>query len=94
MGGIFMGTTNLNIRMDREVKAAAEQIFEELGMTMTTAVNLFLRQTIRENGIPFELKLHVPNDTTAAAIAEGRALAGDKSKKGYQSMDELKAALL
>lgn len=88
-----METTNLNIRTDKEVKAAAELIFEELGLTMTTAINIFLRQTIRENGIPFELKLHIPNDVTAAAIAEGRALAHDPSKKGYNNMADLKAAL-
>ena len=51
-----MESTNLNIRTDKEVKIAAERIFEELGLNMTTAVNIFLRQTIRENGIPFELK--------------------------------------
>lgn len=88
-----MESTNLNIRTDKAVKAAAERIFEELGLNMTTAVNIFLRQTIRENGIPFELKLHVPNEETAAAIEEGRQLAYDKSAKGYRSMDELKAAL-
>ena len=88
-----METTNLNIRTDREVKLAAEQIFEELGLNMTTAVNIFLRQTIRENGIPFELKLDVPNAVTAAAIAEGRALARDNSVKGYSNMDDLRAAL-
>lgn len=88
-----METTNLNIRTDKEVKAAAEMIFEELGLTMTTAVNIFLRQTIRENGIPFELKLNIPNDVTAAAIAEGKALARDITKKGYSNMDDLKAAL-
>jgi DNA-damage-inducible protein J len=60
---------------------------------MTTAVNIFLRQTIRENGIPFELKLSIPNEETAAAIEEGRKLAYDKSVKGYKSMEELKEAL-
>jgi DNA-damage-inducible protein J len=88
-----METTNLNIRTDREVKIAAERIFEELGLNMTTAVNIFLRQTIRENGIPFELKLDVPNDITAAAIAEGRALARNKNVSGYSSMKDLRAAL-
>ena len=88
-----METTNLNIRTDREVKIAAERIFEELGLNMTTAVNIFLRQTIRENGIPFELKLDVPNDITAAAIAEGRALARNTSVKGYSSIGDLRAAL-
>lgn len=88
-----METTNLNIRTDREVKLAAERIFEELGLNMTTAVNIFLRQTIRENGIPFELKLDVPNDVTAAAIAEGRALARNTESKGYTNMDDLRSAL-
>ena len=88
-----METTNLNIRTDKAVKAAAEKIFEELGMNMTTAVNIFLRQTIRENGIPFELKLFVPNEATAAAIEEGRRIAHDPNVKGYKSIDELKAAL-
>ena len=88
-----MESTNLNIRTDKAVKAAAEKIFEELGMNMTTAVNIFLRQTIRENGIPFELKLSVPNETTATAIEEGRRIAHDQKVKGYKSIDELKAAL-
>lgn len=88
-----MESTNLNIRTDKDVKIAAEKIFEELGLNMTTAVNIFLRQTIRENGIPFELKLNIPNDTTVAAIEEGRKLAYDKSAKGYSSMDDLRAAL-
>lgn len=88
-----MESTNLNIRTDKEVKLAAEKIFEELGLNMTTAVNIFLRQTIRENGIPFELKLNTPNDVTASAIEEGRKLAYDKSAKGYTNMDDLKAAL-
>ena len=88
-----MASANLNIRTDKEVKAAAERIFEALGLNMTTAVNMFLRQTIRENGIPFELTLNVPNNVTAAAILEGRKLAYDSSVKGYSNMDELRAAL-
>lgn len=88
-----MESTNLNIRTDKEVKIAAEKIFEELGLNMTTAINIFLRQTIRENGIPFELKLNTPNETTAAAIEEGRKLAYDKTAKGYSNMDDLKTAL-
>ena len=69
-----MAATNLNIRTDKAIKEQAEQIFNELGLNMTTAINLFLRTAIREHGIPFELKLDVPNDTTAAAIEEGRNL--------------------
>jgi DNA-damage-inducible protein J len=47
--------TNINIRVDNDVKIKAQKIFSALGMDMTTAVNVFLRQAIRKNGIPFEL---------------------------------------
>lgn len=88
-----MATTNLNIRTDKEVKDKAELIFNELGLSMTSAVNIFLRTAIREHGIPFELKLEVPNDDTAKAIEEGRALMADPNAPKYSSMDALKDAL-
>ncbi|MBR4531499.1 type II toxin-antitoxin system RelB/DinJ family antitoxin [bacterium] len=88
-----MTSTNLNIRTDKAVKEEADRIFAELGLNMTTAINMFLRTTIREHGIPFSLKLNEPNDVTAAAIEEGRRIAADSSVKGYSSMDELRAAL-
>ncbi len=88
-----MATTNLNIRTDKEIKEQAEQIFSDLGLNMTTAVNMFLRAVIRENGIPFDLKLEVPNEVTAAAIEEGRRIASDPDVKGYTDISELKAAL-
>ena len=88
-----MATTNLNIRIEKAIKDQAENIFNELGINMTTAVNMFLRTAIREHGIPFELKLDVPNDTTAAAIEEGRKIAADTTVKGYSNMEDLKKAL-
>ena len=89
----IMATTNLNIRTDKEIKDQADRIFSELGLNMTTAINMFLRTTIRKNGIPFSLKLDVPNEITAAAIEDGRRIASDNSVKGYTDMDDLKAAL-
>ena len=80
-----MATTNLNIRTDKEIKDQAEKIFNELGLNITTAV--------REHGIPFELKLEVPNEITAEAIGEGRKLMADPSAPRYSSMDELKETL-
>lgn len=82
-----MSITNLNIRIDKEIKDKAEFIFAELGLNMTTAINMFLRTTIRENGIPFNLKLNIPNQTTACAIEEGRKLLQDKNIKGYSTME-------
>lgn len=88
-----MASTNLNIRTDKAIKDEAERIYNALGLNMTTAINLFLRASIRENGIPFELKLDVPNEVTVAAIEEGRRIAEDDTVPGYTSMDDLKAAL-
>ena len=88
-----MSATNLNIRTDKDVKEQAEQLFAELGLNMTTAINLFLRTAIRKHGIPFDLYLDVPNETTVAAIEEGKKLLNDPSSTKYSSMEELKAAL-
>lgn len=88
-----METTNLNIRTDKEVKEQAELIFNELGLNMTTAINMFLKTAIRERGIPFSLKLDIPNGETAAAIEEGKKLVASPSSPRYSNMDDLKNAL-
>lgn len=88
-----MATTNLNSKTDKIVKDQAEKIFNELGLNITTATNIFLRTTIRENGIPFELKLDVPNEITIATIEEGKMLMSDPSTQRYSSIDKLKVAL-
>ena len=51
-----MTNANISIRIDAETKERANELFNKLGLTMTTAVNIFLKTAIRENGIPFELK--------------------------------------
>ena len=88
-----MVTTNLNIRTDKVIKEQAEQIFNELGLNMTTAINMFLRTTIREHGIPFELKLNMPNETTEEAIKEGKRMMVDPSTPRYSSIEALKEEL-
>lgn len=86
-------STNINIRMDKDVKVAAERIFNELGFTMTTAINIFLRKAIQENGIPFDVKLNTPNEITLKAIEEGEALANNPSTESYETISDLKKAL-
>ncbi|MBQ7516153.1 MAG: type II toxin-antitoxin system RelB/DinJ family antitoxin [Schwartzia sp.] len=88
-----MQTTNLNVRTSHEIKAQAEAVFNELGLTMTSAINLFLKATIRAHGIPFPLTLDTPNHVTKAAIEEGRRIAADPKAKGYTNMAELRTAL-
>ena len=48
---------NVNVRMDKDLKKQAEKLFADLGMNMTTAINVFIRQSINHGGIPFEIKL-------------------------------------
>lgn len=88
-----MATTNLNVRTDKEIKEAAEKIYSSLGLNMTTAINMFLRASIRESGIPFDLKLNIPNDETIKAVEEGRMIAKDKKARSYDNMDDLRKAL-
>ena len=63
-------TVNLSIRMERELKEQAENLFSELGMNMTTALNIFVRQSVRQGKIPFEISLNKPNLETLAALRE------------------------
>ena len=63
-------TINLSIRMDKGLKEQAENLFSELGMNMTTAMNIFIRQSVRQGKIPFEIALNKPNEKTVAAIRE------------------------
>jgi DNA-damage-inducible protein J len=85
-------STNLNIRIDKNIKETSERVFEDLGLNMTTAINMFLRQVIRVNGIPFEIKGDVPNKETIEAIEESIKLAKDNTK-GYSNVEDLKKAL-
>ena len=52
-----MMNTSMNIRMNSEIKKQAQELFSQFGLDMTTAVNMFLRQAIRQQGIPFTLQL-------------------------------------
>jgi DNA-damage-inducible protein J len=65
---IMANTTNLNIRVDEELKRQAEAIFAELGLNMSTAMNIFLRYSVRYGGIPFDLRVEKPNAETLSAI--------------------------
>ena len=56
-GFIMTNTTNLNIRVDKELKEQAEIFFSELGLNMSSAFNIFVRQSLRQGKIPFELSI-------------------------------------
>ena len=87
------GSTNVSIRMDADLKAQADALFGELGMNMSTAFNIFVRQAVREGRIPFEISLNQPNRETIAAMLEAERIAKDPSVQGYTDMDALFADL-
>jgi len=55
-------TTNLSIRIDRDLKEEADQVFNALGMNLTTAITVFVRQAVRQKKIPFEIALYPDNE--------------------------------
>lgn len=85
-----MANSNINIRIDSEVKAEAQDLFAQLGMDLSTAVNIFIRQAIDFGGIPFTIQQRKYNAETEAAIQEGKdIISGKISAKRYSSFDEL-----
>lgn len=82
-------TTNISIRMDSDLKAQADALFGELGMNLTTAFNIFVRQSLREGRIPFDISLNRPNQDTITAMLEAEWIAKDPKVKGYTDLDEL-----
>ncbi len=63
-----MAQTNINIRMDENLKKQFDYLCNELGMNMTTAFNIFAKTMVRQQGMPFEITLKSPNSETLAAI--------------------------
>jgi len=81
-------TATLNIRTDPAVKSQAEQIYQNFGITLTDAVNIFLRKSIMEGGLPFDMRQ--PNAATIAAMRETEdILAGRMQARRYTSAKEL-----
>ena len=85
-----MATVNMSIRMDTELKKQAEAMLSDMGLNMTTAMNMFLRQVVRQGRIPFEIATDIPNSETIAAIKEmDDMLSGKIPAKRYSDAKDL-----
>ncbi|MBD5533118.1 MAG: type II toxin-antitoxin system RelB/DinJ family antitoxin [Lachnospiraceae bacterium] len=85
-----MATTNINVRVDSALKQEAEALFNDIGLNMSSAINMFLRSAINHNGIPFEVKRPTPNAETKAALDEYEEMEKNPDKyKRYGSFDEM-----
>ena len=82
--------SNVSFRIDSDLKAQADTLFAALGLNMTTAFNIFLRQSVRQGCIPFEITLDTPNAETVAALLEARQMMADSGTKKYSVEDALK----
>jgi len=81
-------TSNVSFRIDTGIKNQADRLFSELGLNMTTAFNMFLRQAIREGSIPFAITVNTPNVETIAALLEAERIGRDPSVKRYSDVEE------
>jgi len=66
-------TINVTIRLDREVKERAEQMFNDFGMNLSTAFNIFARQALRQGKIPFEISDPFYSEANQARLAQSIA---------------------
>lgn len=88
-----MATAPTQIRIDSDIKKQASELFSNLGLDMSSAVNLFLHQCVLRGGIPFSVEMPRYSQATLDAMEEARRISRDPNVKGYTSMEALKKAL-
>ena len=86
-----MSTVNVTVRMDEELKSQAEELLADLGLNFSSAFNIFLRQTVREQQIPFAISRNVPNAVTLSAL--NAAETGTDMHGPFTSVHDLMEAL-
>ena len=80
--------TNINIRVDSDIKNKAQNLFLALGLDMTSAINIFLRQSIRKNGIPFELVTEPLKKTPKLGCMKGKIWMSDDFNEPLEDFKE------
>ena len=85
----MMGTANFSCRMDKDLKEQSETLYNELGMSLTTAFTVFLKESLRVGGLPFEVRLPSYNQETLQALEEAKNAAQNPAIKKYNVEDAL-----
>ena len=88
-----MATSPTQIRIDAELKQQATELFSNLGLDMSGAVTLFLRQCILHDGLPFKVEMPKYSKQLLSAIDEAKEISRNPDVKSYTNMEDLKAAL-
>lgn len=90
-----MAQTNINIRIDEDLKQEFDSLCQDLGLTMTVAFTVFAKTAVRRQGIPFEIMRDIPNTETVTAIEEVQAMKKNPSSgKSYTNVDVMMKELL
>jgi DNA-damage-inducible protein J len=84
-----MAKVSTNISLDPELKEKAIKLFSNFGLDLSTAITLFLSQSVREEKIPFEIRMNIPNQETIEALKEKEAMKDKKKYKRYDSFEEI-----
>ena len=84
-----MATSPTQIRIDEEIKKQATELFGKLGLDISSAVNIFLRQSILQGGLPFEVKVPQYRPEVIEAMEEAKNISKDVTVKGYTDLEEV-----
>jgi len=84
-----MATVPTQVRIDEDVKKSAVELFAQLGMDMSGAINIFLKQCILKNGLPFAVELPKYKPEVLEAMEEAKRISRDPNVKGYTDLEEL-----
>ena len=88
IGGILMANINVTIRMDEQLKAQADELFSDLGLSLSSAITMFAKQAVREQRIPFEIKrteakIQMATDSSVEKLSNQLI---DKNRKAYEDL--------
>ena len=89
-------TSNINVRINKELKKKAEEVVESLGLTLSSAINMYLMQIVLTKSIPFEISIsnEIPNKETVKALKEGEKIIKNPKKYKSYTLEEFKMFLM
>ena len=85
---MIMATVPTQIRIDEELKKQAMELFGQLGIDISSATNMFLRQSVLRGGLPFNVELPKYKPEVIEAMEEAKKISRDPDTKKYNSFSE------
>ena len=89
IGGVDMATVPTQVRIDENLKKQATELFSQLGMDMSSAMNIFLRQCVMRGGLPFDVVVPQYKSEVIEAMEEAKRISKDPNTKRYSSFSDV-----